>query len=121
MQRASLQIMVYVRRFCQGLRVTQTANFTVLCYALALLRTCILSRLANVIDGPQRHIHRLKRLWRFISNPRFPTSNIMDAICVHNFNAALAAGARRVVILGFTHLRKPFRAQFPCLHKRHST
>ena len=42
MQQASWQIMVYVSRFCQGLRVTQAANFTALCYyALALLITCI--------------------------------------------------------------------------------
>ena len=103
-------IMSYVTRFCQGLRVTQATNFTALCYALWLARTCILSRLANVISGPQRHAHRLKRLWRLVNNPSFPAHAVMDAICMHNFKAALAAGARRVVILDFTHLKDPYIA-----------
>ena len=103
-------IMSYVTRFCQGLRITQATNFTALCYALWLVRTCILSRLANVISGPQRHAHRLKRLWRLVNNPSFPAHAVMDAICMHNFKAALAAGARRVVILDFTHLKDPYIA-----------
>ena len=110
MRQRPQHIMSYVARFCQDLRVTQQANFQALCYALWLLRTCILSRLANVMDGPQRHTHRLKRLWRLVNNPSFPASAVMDAICLHNFNTALSAGARRVVILDFTHLKDPYIA-----------
>ncbi|MBC7287697.1 MAG: transposase [Armatimonadetes bacterium] len=110
MKKSPEQIMDYARRFCKGLRATQAANFVALCDALALLRTCILSRLAGAISGPQRHCHRLKRLWRLVSNPRFPAKAVMDAICLHNFKAALSIGARRIVLLDFTALHHPFSA-----------
>ncbi|MBC7288973.1 MAG: hypothetical protein H5T86_13245 [Armatimonadetes bacterium] len=110
MKRSPEQVMNYARRFCKGLRATQVANFVALCDALALLRTCILSRLAGAISGPQRHCHRLKRLWRLVSNPRFPAQAVMDAIRLHNLKAALSIGARPIVLLDFTALHHPFSA-----------
>ena len=67
-----------VKRFWQGLRVTQTANFAVLCYALVLSTTCTLSRLANVIDHPQRRGHRSRRLWFSLSATHFRASGLVS-------------------------------------------
>lgn len=102
MQKGLGQIIGCARRFCGGLRVTQVDNFVRLCTAVFLARTRVLSRLALVFEGPQRHAHRLKRLWRFLSNPRFPAQAVMDQIALHNLAAALRVGARKVVLVDVT-------------------
>ncbi|MCX7597477.1 MAG: transposase [Armatimonadetes bacterium] len=97
-------IIRYARRFCGGVRVTQVDNFVRLCTALWLTRSLVLSQLALVMEGPKRHAHRLKRLFRFLSNPRFPAQQVMDRLAMHNLAAALQVGARKIVLFDVTHL-----------------
>jgi len=104
MQRRPRHILAYAAGFCKGLRATQVRNFMFVCWAIFRKRTTVLSELARCFSQPRRHIHRLKRIWRFVSNPRFNFQAVMDAICLHNLALALKAGGRKVVLLDITFL-----------------
>jgi len=65
-------------------------------WAIFRKRTTVLSELARCFVRPRRHIHRLKRIWRFVSNLRFNFQAVMDAICLHNLAMVLWASGRRV-------------------------
>ena len=97
-------ILAYAAEFCKGFRATQRRNFSLLCWAIFRKRTTVLSELARCFSRPRRHIHRLKRIWRFLSNRRFNFQAAMDAICLHNLFMALKAGARKVVLVDITFL-----------------
>ena len=81
MQQRPRYILAYAAGFCKGFRATQRRNFSLLCWAIFRKRTTVLSELARCFSRPRRHIHRLKRLWRFLSNPRFNFQAAMDALC----------------------------------------
>jgi len=104
MRQTPRHIVAYAAGFCNGFRVTQVRNFTLLCWAIFRKRTTVLSELARCFRHPRRHIHRLKRLWRFVSNPRFNFQAVLDALCLHNLALALKAGGRRVVLVDITFL-----------------
>lgn len=104
MRQRPQHIVAYAADFCKGFRITQLRNFTLLCWAIFRKRTAVLSELARCFSRPRRHIHRLKRIWRFVSNPRFDFQAVMDAICLHNLAFALKAGGRKVVLLDITFL-----------------
>ena len=71
MQQKLKHILTYARNFCKGIRLTQARNFAALCWAIFRKRTTVLSELARCFVRPRRHIHRLKRIWRFVSNLHF--------------------------------------------------
>ena len=125
MQQRPRHIVAYAAEFCKGFRATQRRNFSLLCWALFRKRTTVLSELARCFSRPcalegrrensldaghhcivllrlRSHIHRLKRIWRFLSNPRFNFQAAMDAICMHTLFMALKAGARKVVLVDIT-------------------
>ena len=104
MQQKPRHIVAYAADFCKGFCVTQQRNFTRLCWAIFRKRTTVLSELARCFRRPRRHIHRFKRIWRFISNSRFNFQAVMDAICLHNLALALKAGGRKVVLVDITFL-----------------
>ena len=104
MQQRPQHILAYAAQFCKGFRATQRRNFSLLCWATFRKRTTVLSELARCFSRPRRHIHRLKRIWRFLSNRRFNFQAAMDAICLHNLFMALKAGARKVVLVDITFL-----------------
>ena len=85
-------------------------NFAALCWAIFRKRTTVLSELARCFVRPRRHIHRLKRIWQFVSNLRFNFQAVMDAICLHNLAMALWASGRRVAL---GHLYKAVIAANP--------
>ena len=97
-------ILTYAQNFCKGIRLTQARNFAALCWAIFRKRTTVLSELARCFVRPRRHIHRLKRIWRFVSNLRFNFQAVMDAICLHNLAMVLWASGRRVVLVDITFL-----------------
>lgn len=81
-----------------ALAATQATNLALLVSALLTQRTCCLSALARAFPTPPvrraarpKHdlLHRLKRLWRFLDNPRLDPLAIQTAVIPHTL-AALA-------------------------------
>ncbi|MCD6351834.1 MAG: hypothetical protein J7M26_06930, partial [Armatimonadetes bacterium] len=81
MQQRPRDIVAYAAGFCKGFRSAQVRNFVLIGWAIFRKRATVLCELARCFHRPRRHIHRLKRLWRFVSNPRFNFQAVMDAIC----------------------------------------
>lgn len=52
-----------------GLRKTQKVNLGLAVYGQILSQSTILSQIVREVPGAFKHKHRLKRLWRFVSNP----------------------------------------------------
>jgi hypothetical protein len=77
---------------CPFLRATQTTNLALLVSALLAKRTLCLSGLARAYPTPAvrrvarpKHdlLHRLKRLWRFLDNPRVDAQAVQLALIPH--------------------------------------
>lgn len=60
------------------LRKTQTVNLTLGVFGLVKARSGILSEIVREIPGSSKHKHRLKRLWRFVSNDRVKVGNLIN-------------------------------------------
>lgn len=59
-----------VNRWGIAMRVTRLRNLSLLVYGILTSRSACLSRIVQAWPtGPARHIHRLKRLHRFLANP----------------------------------------------------
>lgn len=63
------------------LRKTQAVNLTLGVFGLIKARSGILSEIAREVPGARKHKHRLKRLDRFVSNPRIGVGNLMSLWC----------------------------------------
>jgi hypothetical protein len=57
-----------------------------------------LSAVARWMIGPERVMHRIKRVWRFINNPRLPQGRIMAQMVYFNWLRAAGNSRPRVVI-----------------------
>jgi hypothetical protein len=57
--------------FSLTVRRTRLENLHLLAYGLLQGRSCCLSRIARFFPLPTEHTHRLRRLWRFLTNPHF--------------------------------------------------
>jgi hypothetical protein len=57
--------------FSLTVRRTRLENLHLLTYGLLQGRSCCLSRIARFFPLPTEHTHRLRRLWRFLTNPHF--------------------------------------------------
>jgi hypothetical protein len=75
---------------------TQVTNLALVVSALLARRTCCLSALARAFPTPEvrrvarpKHdlLHRLKRLWRFLDNPRLDPLAIQTALIPHTIAA----------------------------------
>ncbi len=63
------------------LRKTQAVNLTLGVFGLIKARSGLMSVIVREIPGAQDHKHRLKRFWRFVSNPRVNTANLQILWC----------------------------------------
>lgn len=63
------------------LRKTQAVNLTLGVFGLIKARSGILSEIAREVPGARQHKHRLKRLDRFVSNPRVKIGVLMQIWC----------------------------------------
>lgn len=61
-----------------NLRKTQTVNLTLGIFGLIKARSGILSEIVREIPGTSSHKHKLKRLWRFVSNERIKPGNLIN-------------------------------------------
>jgi len=96
-----------VHAFCvrvvPGLRKTQAVNLCWVVFGLLCAGRPSLSAVARWMIGPVRLIHRIKRVSRFIDNPRLPQGQIMAQMVY--FNWLRAAGKRRPqVVIDWTDL-----------------
>jgi hypothetical protein len=97
------EVQAFVQRVHPGLRKTQFVN---LCWVIFGLLRCgrpSLSPIARCIRGPRRLIHRIKRMSRFIDNPRLPQRQLAAQLTWFNW----AMGARQPkprVLMDYTDL-----------------
>jgi len=97
------EVQAFVQRVHPGLRKTQFVN---LCWVIFGLLRCgrpSLSPIARCVRGPRRLIHRIKRLARFIDNPRLPQRQLAAQLAWFNW----AMGARQPkprVLMDYTDL-----------------
>lgn len=61
-----------------NLRKTQTVNLTLGVFGLIKARSGLMSEIVREIPGSVKHKHRLKRLWRFVSNERIKPANLIN-------------------------------------------
>lgn len=59
-----------VKHVFPGLRKTQRVNLGLAVFGQILSQTAVLSQIVREVPGAVKHKHRLKRLWRFVSNSR---------------------------------------------------
>lgn len=92
------RILTAIKGALPALAPTQATNLALLVSALLARRTCCLSALARAYPTPAarrvatpKHdlLHRLKRLWRFLDNPRLDPLAVQTAMLPHTL-AALA-------------------------------
>jgi hypothetical protein len=93
----------FCRRVVPGLRQTQARNLCWVVFGLLAAGQPSRSAVARWMVGPQRLIHRIKRVWRFINNPRLPQGQVMAQLVY--FNWLRAAGQKRPrVVMDWTDL-----------------
>lgn len=66
------------RNIFPSLRKTQKANLGLAVYGQVLSQSAILSQIVREVPGAIKHKHRLKRLWRFVSNFRVKPERLME-------------------------------------------
>lgn len=78
--------MIFSPQFVRGvvshifpnLRKTQRVNLGLAVYGQVISQSTILSQIVRDVPGAVKHRHRLKRLWRFVSNGRVKPERLFD-------------------------------------------
>ena len=86
------------------LRKTQVANLALSIYGQINSQSAVMSEIVREVPGAVKHKHRLKRLWRFVSNPRVKPERLFEywiPWCVSHF----AKGKYVSVALDWTTLK----------------
>ena len=60
------------------LRKTQSVNLTLGIFGLIKSRSGLMSEIVRMVPGPSEHKHKLKRLWRFVSNEKVKPGNLIN-------------------------------------------
>lgn len=68
-----------VEHIFPGLRKTQKVNLGLAVFGQILSQTTVLSQIVREVPGAVKHKHRLKRLWRFVSNFRVKPERLVKA------------------------------------------
>lgn len=68
----------WIKGIFPGLRKTQAVNLTLGVFGLIKTRSGIMSEIVRVAPGPTKHKHKLKRLWRFVSNEKIKPGNLIN-------------------------------------------
>ena len=71
----------WVKKIFPSLRKTQVVNLALGIVGIVKARSGLMSEMVREIPGADKHKHRLKRLWRFVSNPRIATGNLQILWC----------------------------------------
>ncbi len=79
-----------VTKVFPSLRKTQAINLSLACYGMIKSQSGNLSEIAREVPGSFKHKHRLKRLWRFVSNYRVKPENLQElwiSWCIRKFTS----------------------------------
>lgn len=68
----------WVKKIFPGLRKTQAVNLGLGVFGIVMSRSGLMSELVRVVPGAIKHKHRLKRLFRFVSNPQVKVIDLID-------------------------------------------
>lgn len=71
----------WIKNIFPKLRKTQAENLSLGVFGLVKARSGLLSEIVREIPGSSKHKHKLKRLWRFVSNPRVNTGDLQLLWC----------------------------------------
>lgn len=71
----------WVKRIFPTLRKTQSVNLSLGILGSVKSSSGLLSEMVRQVPGAKKHKHRLKRLDRFVSNPRIKVGNLMTSWC----------------------------------------
>lgn len=71
----------WIRKIFPRLRKTQVENLTLGVFGLVKARSGLMSVIVREVPGSLKHKHRLKRFWRFVSNPRIQTGQLQLLWC----------------------------------------
>jgi hypothetical protein len=96
------QVSAFVEQAHPGLRQTQLVNLCLVVHALVACGRPCLSAVARCLSGPSRLIHRIKRVYRFVNNPRLPRERLATQLACLNW--AHGATGRPRVIIDYTDL-----------------
>lgn len=75
--------------FPDSLRKTQLNNITLGVYGQIKSQSGQMSKIVRKVKGAEKHKHRLKRFWRFLSNPRIKPERLSPLWikwCINKFN-----------------------------------
>jgi len=95
----------FCRRVLPGLRKTQATNLSWVLFGLLCSGRPSLSAVARWMVGPVRLIQRIKRVHRFIDNPRLPCGQLLAQMVYFNWLRA-AGRPRPTVVIDWTDLGK---------------
>lgn len=93
-----------VRNVFPSLRKTQSRNLSLAVFGQIKSQSTILSQIVREVPGAVKHKHRLKRLWRFVSNSRVKPERLFEfwvPWCIGRFTS----GKYAAVALDWTGLR----------------
>lgn len=71
----------WVKQIFPSLRKTQSKNLALGIFGLVKAQSGLMSEIVRVVPGAKKHKHRLKRLWRFLSNRRVNTGDLQCLWC----------------------------------------
>lgn len=107
-------LMPFIKEIAPSWRKTQLVNLTLLCQALLCRHSLTLTELARAYPVPDvrrvkspRHglLHRVKRLWRFLANPRLGTEEMMRNLTVLSYSVCQSPGMLLPVLVDLTYFR----------------
>lgn len=78
-----------VKNIFPTLRKTQGVNLSLSTYGQLMSQSTVMSEMVREVPGAVKHRHRLKRLWRFVSNPRVKPERLFEfwiPWCISKFN-----------------------------------
>lgn len=93
----------WVKKIFPDLRKTQSLNLSLGVLGIVKSRSGLMSEIVRTVPGSKQHKHRLKRFWRFLSNPRVKTGNLQLLWCKWVVNT-FVPGRHVTVALDWTEL-----------------
>lgn len=93
----------WVKKIFPDLRKTQVVNLSLGILGIVKSRSGLMSEIVRAVPGSKQHKHRLKRFWRFLSNPKVKTGGLQLLWCRWVINT-FVPGRYLIVALDWTEL-----------------
>lgn len=93
----------WVKSIFPGLRKTQSVNLSLGVFGIIKSGSGLMSELVREVPGAVKHKHRLKRLWRFVSNDKVKVADLINLWSLWVINTFMS-GKYCVVALDWTSL-----------------